>query len=289
MSGFGEHPAGTAAAYHADQVADVPTLSASIAKVLCSASPAHARAAHPKLNPDFEPTDEAKFDVGTVSHALLLEGLQVADVLHYDSWRTKDAKEARDLSRSHGRVPLLASQWDSVRRMVDAAQTQLAASDVTPQPFTAGKPEQTLVWETGGVACRALVDWLHNDHKTIDDYKSTAASAHPSAWAKTALDTGADVQLAMYTIAVEELYGITPEFRFIVQEVKPPYALSVIVPENDWIALGRDKVAYALGKWRDCLASGDWHGYPSRAAYIELPGWAETRWLERRAQEEMPV
>jgi hypothetical protein len=277
----------SAETYHADALTDEPTLSASIAKVICTRSLAHARAAHPRLNPDYVQEDDQRFDRGTCAHSLLLEGVENVHLVTADNWRTKAAQEERDAARAYGRVPLLLKDWEAVRQMVAAAHKKLDALEIQPRPFTSGKPEQTLVWEMDGVWCRALIDWLHDDRAYIDDYKSTSASAHPAAWPKTALGFGADVQVAFHSAGVEAVFGVTPEWRYAVQEITPPYEMSVIAPDPEWLALGKRKVAYAVAKWREALASNVWPGYPTRVAYAELPAWAQAAWLEKEALEEV--
>ena len=133
----------TAEDYHADKIASRPSLSASMAHLLCTSSPAHAWVAHPKLNPAFERHEEEKFDVGTVAHALLLQGEDVAVVVDAPDWRTNAAKEERDAARAAGQIPLLAKHWDAVRAMVAATRQQLDKIDTTPALFTDGKPEVT--------------------------------------------------------------------------------------------------------------------------------------------------
>src|SRR6266545_1839137 len=131
--------------YHLDQIGnDQPSLSAGIASILINASPKHAWTAHPKLNPDYQPREDKKFDIGTVAHALLLQGANACEVVYADDWRTKDAKEARDAIRASGRIPLLGDQWEGVKEMVDAGRSQLDEFDIDPQPFTAGNPEQPI-------------------------------------------------------------------------------------------------------------------------------------------------
>lgn len=270
------------AEYHDDATGDTPTLSASVANLLVTKSPAHAYAAHPRLNPNYDRgDDEDKFAIGTTAHALLLEGLDVAHVCHFDSWRSNDAKAARETARAHGRIPLLAHHWERVQEMVNAAGKQLAAFDLDPVPFTAGKPEQCLTFDVDGVRCRALIDWLHDGAAHLADYKSTSASAHPAAWAKTALSIGADVQVAVHSAAVEAVYGVQPTFRYVVQETYPPYALSVVEPDGEWLALGRDKMRAALAVWKDCLASNSWPAYPTTVTRISPPPWAMSQWMER--------
>lgn len=274
-----------AADYHADRVADRPTLSASIASILLNGSPRHAWHAHPKLNPDFVRGDDKKYDFGTCVHALLLErDAGKAEVLDFPDWRTNAAKEARDAARDAGKVPILAKDWERVVKVVVAVHERLADYDADPPVLHAGKPEQTLVWEDNGVLCRALVDWLHDGYRACDDLKTTSVvyGANPANFKVP----GREIQAAMYVRAVRAITGVTPVFRWVVVETAPPFELSVIEPDPAALALGDDKVNRALAIWRDCLERDVWPGYPQRVATVELPPWEEARWLEREAIEE---
>jgi hypothetical protein len=271
----------TAEAYHRDDTGDVPTLSASMAHILTTQSPAHAFAKHPKLNPNYERTAEDKFDVGTVVHSLILEGIDCIHVVDATDWRTAAAKAERDEARAAGKIPLLAAQAGRVEEMCDAIGGQLNAFDLKPRPFTNGDPEVCLTFELEGVKCRALIDWLHIGGSVVCDLKTTGASAHPLAWAKTAMSIGADVQVAMHSMGVEAVYGVVPQWRYVVVETYPPYALSVVEPDAQMVALGTDKVRAALNIWRDCLATGVWPAYPARVERIGPPGWATAQWMER--------
>jgi hypothetical protein len=275
------YPSVPAADYHADNTAEGPTLSASIANILLTQSPAHARAAHPRLNPDFERKTEDKFDLGTVCHSLLLEGMSVMDVHAFPDWRTTAAKEARETSRAHGRIPLLAHQAHAVAEMVNAVGRQLAEFNADPIPLTNGKPEQTMVWEETGVLCRARIDWLHDDLSAIDDLKTTSRSAHPEAFAKNLYAYGCDVQAALYTRGIRAITGQTPEWRWLVVETTPPYALSVVTPGPAVLELANAKIDYALATWKRCLETNEWPAYSKRVATAELPAWEEARWLTR--------
>lgn len=268
------------AAYHADDTGDTPTLSASIAQLLITRSPAHAKAAHPKLNPDYERETESKWDIGTAAHSLLLEGIENVHIVQADNWRTKAAQEERDEARANGRVPLLANQWDRVRRMVDAANRQLDNQHLNPRPFTDGTPEVCIAFDIDGVKCRALVDWVHTGGVAVADYKTTSAIAHPAAWGKTALAIGADIQVVMHSLAVEAAYGSVPEWVYVVQETYEPFALSVLRPAPSFVALGTDKVRAAVKVWRDCLTTNRWPGYPMGVSPLEPPPWAISQWLE---------
>jgi hypothetical protein len=274
--------------YHEDQVADGPTLSASIAHKLVTQSPLHAWTAHPVLNPNFERKEDEKFDVGTVCHALLLEGVDRAFVVHgYDDWKKADARAERDDARARGFIPMLAHQREEVDAMLGAIRVQLAVHQADPPLFQDGAAEQTLVWdEDGGVKCRARLDWLRNDLACIDDLKtrSQEGGASEERWKKALYSHGAHLQAYMYLRGVERLTGRTPTFRWCCVETQPPYALAVYEPDASILAVGQSDFEYALGVWRKCLADDSWPAYPPVVTRLDAPSWE----VERRVvREEM--
>jgi hypothetical protein len=279
------YPSVPAEEYHSDQTADGPTLSSSIANLLLTRSPLHAWTAHPRLNPNYERKTEDKFDVGTVAHQILLDGTAAVDVHDYEHWRTNAAKEAAAETRAAGRIPLLTHQFGDVMAMCNAVASQLEAFDADPVPLTAGKPEQTMVWQdtATGVWCRARIDWLHDDLSAIDDLKTTSRSAHPEAFARNLYSYGCDVQCAFYLRGIQKVTDRldVPQWRWIVVETTPPYGLSVIEPGPAVLELADAKVDAALALWKDCLENDRWPGYPTRVATAELPAWEEARWLAR--------
>lgn len=282
--------------YHADLIHDdVPTLSSSIAHTLLKRSPRHAWWEHPRLNPNHEPRSSGTMDHGTAVHALLFEHkapevIQLEDGTYADSFRKHEAQALRDAARKAGRVPLLQKDATVVKAMTDAIGLQLAKHDADPRPFTDGKAEQTLVWEEpGGVWCRARLDWLRDDRVAIDDLKTTT-TADPREWSRRRLwEDGKDIQCAFY---LRGLRAVTKakqdtEWRFVVVENQPPYALSVISLDDQALKLGAEKVEKAIAAWRECLQTDEWPAYPNRVCYAELPPWEEARFLEKQMLEEM--
>ena len=273
--------------YHADRfLENHVTLSASLMKILLSKTPRHAWLAHPRLNKDYLMESAAKFDVGSAAHALLLEGHDAVVVIDADSFRSKEAREARDAAYAAGKIPLLTAQAADVVAMQIAALAQLKSHQEAFDAFAEGKPEQTLIWqEEGGIWCRARLDWL--DLGLIWDYKTTT-SAHPDDWQRRLFGLGGDVQEAWYRRGVKAL-GLSddPQFRFIVQEASAPYALSVIGLTPAAQALGEMKAWHALETWRWCLKHDCWPGYPNQTCYIEPPAWEMGKAEEMRARDDV--
>ena len=273
--------------YHADPV-DPPSLSASVATILCTRSAAHAWASHPRLNPAYEREEKDHYDLGTIVHQLLLEGHTDSLVaIDADNFRTKAAQEERDAAYAAGRTPILVGNLARVQAMVDAVRERLHDHEADPPLFTDGKAEQTIVWEEpGGVMCRSRPDWLRDDLASIDDLKTTSRSADPETYSRALFGVGGDIQAAFYLRGLRTVTGADrAEFRWVIIETDAPYALSVVSPDPALLELADKKVQYAINLWRRCLTSGEWPGYPTRTCYAELPAWEEARWLAKEERE----
>jgi hypothetical protein len=274
--------------YIADNVGlDVPSLSASIAHVLLTKSPAHAWHRHPRLNPAWAPETNEAAEIGTIAHALLLErdSSRIVEVLA-DDWRTKAAKEAREAARSAGMLPVLSHKLAAARTMVEVAYAAWATSEL-PDMAT-GEVEQTLVWgepiQPGVSAmCRCRPDWLSDDRRIVVDYKTTATSAEPNTWSRgPLLSSGYDLQAAFVTRAVQALYAprdIT--VVFLVQEVEAPFACSFVSLAPSFTAWADEKFTRSLALWSECLSANTWPAYPQRIAYAEPPEYAIYAWQAR--------
>lgn len=270
--------------YHSDQIdSERVSLSRSLIHEMCSKSPAHARVKHPRLNPFVVAEKRAKreFDVGKSTHEILLEGKSSVDVLSFDNWTTKAARETEAESRAHGRIPLLEHEWELVEQMVDAVRPQLDEFD--PVPFTEGVAEQTLVWERHGALIRCRPDWIRNDLSLIEDFK-TATSADPRAWSKRAVEYGYDLQAVLYPMALEFSRGGFADYRCIVVEKQPPFLVTEFKFAPDVLTLAYRKMEWAIETWVSCLETGVWPGYASETCWVNLEPWHESQWLDREAR-----
>jgi len=275
------------AEYLADPCDD-PSLSSGIIKTLLNASPAHAWREHPKLNPNYAATHKAEFDIGIAFHDLFLEGWDRAEVIAADSYRTNEAQLARQAAYAAGKVPLLTKHYDAVQAMAKAATAQLATHDEASRIFKDGQSEQTLIWDEDGVKARARLDWKPDRAALFGDLKSTGVSANPDVWISRQLfATGCDIQAAWYCRGIRATLGIDrPQFRFVVVETEPPYALSVIAVGEAVMDLANKKIDQALRIWSECLALDLWPAYPNQTAWADLPPWLATRWEESRIANE---
>jgi hypothetical protein len=249
-----------------------PALSNSIIKPLLQQSPFHAGLQHPKLNPDCVPDDNAaKFDLGTAAHALLLEGADRCRIIEADDFRTKAAREERDLAYADGKTPLLRAQYDAAKVMVDRAREFIEHTEFAGV-FKRGKPEQSFFWqEECGIWVKARADFLTDERDLILDFKTTGLP--PRKWTRAMPDHGYDTQSLLYQRGMSAL-GHNTRFVFLVQETCEPYACWLVQASESMRELAGMKIARAVRLWSDCLRNQRFPSYPLTVQHAEAPGYA---------------
>lgn len=283
--GFHENIA--AADYHADILCDVPTLSSSVAKIILSATPRHAWTAHPRLNPNFQRSDDDKFDLGSVVHELILGRGAGFSILDFEDYRSKAAKEARDAARAAGTTPILFTQFDRAALVKESILANVRAIPGLEQIFAPdkGRSETVLIWnDPGGARCRAMLDWQGPTEPEIWDVKTTAAGLSDEQIARTIVNVGHDLSAGFY---LRGLNALKPElagrwtFRWVFVETDEPYEARVVEADPMTLSMGDRKAALAIEYWRRALAAREWPGYPKQISHIEYPAWAHNQWMAR--------
>jgi hypothetical protein len=266
------------AEYHGDPC-QAPSLSASVAKILYNETPGHAWWAHPRLNRSSKTQNK-----GTVLHKLILGQGRPLKVLTFKDYRTNDAKAARDKAIAAGETPILEHDMETAEEVAASAKSQIARTDLA-DIFADGEAEVTMVWqEANGIWCRSRIDWLPaaahaGGHIIVPDLKTTGQSANPAEWQRTMFDFGGDIQAAFYERGLRKLIPSirTVDFRFVVIEQTPPYALSLCRVGNEALEQAHDTVDLAIRTWGELLKRGtnldQWPFYDSETVSIDPPVW----------------
>lgn len=267
-----------------------PSLTQSMAKILIQKSPLHAWHAHPRLNPDFRPDDDTKFDVGNIAHALLIgRGKDIEVIEGADDWRKQATKDKRDAAAAEGRIAVLGKHSALADRMVKAAREQLALRGLdTLFAPDLGKGEVCVAWEEDGIWLRQLVDWLTLSADVFADYKTTDMSVAPDGLGRMMWNAGWHIQAAMGERGLDAVDPATAgrrKYLFVVQETEKPYSLTVASISEAAMTIGRKQLQYAVDLWRRCMADDRWPGYPPEIVTPEIPGFAEAQWLDRESRE----
>lgn len=267
----------TEAAYHADPCAS-PSLSQSLAHILVTESPRHAWLAHPKLGGNAERATSRAMDEGAILHKLLLGAGARFEMVVADDWRTKAAKEARDVIVAEGKIPILAANFEKLKKAADRVFQNAANQGF---PF-GGRSEVAIefvdyvdqVRRERPALCRCRIDQVRGDH-TIYDVKKVE-SANPKDLAKRIVEYGMDIQSHAYTIAYEQLMPEAlgrSDFVFLFCEIKPPYEVVPVRLDGYFREIGRRRWEKAVVLWDKLLREGSypWPGYADGAITLIPP------------------
>lgn len=265
------------ATYHAR-----PELSSTEARLLLD-SPAKYR--WRKDNPPLiDPSD--KFDVGSAVHAKVLGTGYEVDVLDFDNYLTKAAREARDESRAAGRVPILRDKFLEVETMAESVLAHPDACAYLDQP---GDAEVSVFAEVDGVPVRARFDFLPEQgqrRRIAVDLKTTISAAKRDVENSVA-KYGYFIQRAWYLDALNAVtgpmpVGMEPEMVFVFVEKDPPYRVKPYMLPMLWAQKGHEAAAEARQSFIECTASGVWpSGLGDGLGVLDEPVWFTFAWEER--------
>ena len=245
--------------YHADE----GSISSTGMKLLLKA-PALFR--HEQAHPTFKDA----WDLGTVTHKMILDSGPKIDIVEADEWRTNAAKAQREEARAAGHVALLRKHYDQAERMANAVLDHHVAA----QLLTGGRAEVSAFREDEetGIGLRARFDYVIPG--ALVDVK-TAANADPRALPRVVLERGYDLQDAHYRETGARLGLDAGTFAFVFVEKDPPHLVTVCQLDGDFIARGRRRVRAAIERYRDCVAADQWPGYIHNFTTLTMPRWAE--------------
>lgn len=195
------------------------------------------------------------------------------------NWKTDDAQRVRDEARARGFLPVLAHDLVEAQEAVAQIRTRLETVGV---PLAMCEPEITILWESGGVACKTRPDLVYVEPRTehtvlggdISEVQTGWNAAdlydlkvveeiNEAAFEATVDRYGLDMQ---HAAAVEGLTAVYPELAgrldllFVVVEKKPPYDVMVKGLSRPWQSLGESRWNRAKKLWKECLESNRWSG-----------------------------
>jgi hypothetical protein len=262
--------------YHGDVVPGGSLSSSGARKMLPPSCP--AKFDYERRHP--QPPSEA-MEFGSAVHSIALgNGAEVVPV-DAKSWQGKAAQDERREIRASGRIPLLDAQFQAAHEMcVELRRHPVAAKLLDP---ARGKAERSLFWRdpVTGVMLRARPDWLpdpvEGERLLVPDIK-TIPEIDPDSIAKSLEKYAYPMQADFYESGIRAL-GIAQDVAFLfvfVRKARPHLIQVAGVPETDR-AIAAAKNRRAIDLYAQCTLTGEWPAYEPGIAYIDTPGWAQSR------------
>lgn len=270
-----------AIAYHSYIWPREAALSAGLAIDLIGYGPAEAWSSMMRNYDDlYSEQTRRRLELGTAFHMAVLEPDRVpSDIVLIDAadYKGKAAREARDIARSHGLIPLLPKEYDTLTPAVAALRNRIDGIPFRTAPdgvFQEGAiAEASVVAEADGVWLKSRPDWLimGHDEDLIIDYKTTACRggdiSRLSRWLRW--DMRAAFYMRCYTLAT----GRPVRYRYLVQQNRWPFMARFhdLAAEDLDIAMG--DVDAAIATWRDCVRENNWPSGVENALTLDIWGF----------------
>lgn len=286
----GFYPELDADAYFRDPC-PTPSLNNSLIDLLVEASPEHAAARHPRLNPYGDALESTKAQwLGSAVHRLALgRGREVA-VLKYPDFKSSTARRARDLAIDNGRIPVLEREFQRAESMAKRVRARIE-EELEGAPF---ETEVPLVWieETpaGPIWCRAMLDVWCESLATEIDVKTTRGFATADFAGRDMAANGYDTQRRFYARGLAavrpDLAGRIKSKTLYVENALPfgARAFQLTEASNHVADMAIDS---AVRLWGECVAARSWPGYPRGSVLVNTPTFHHNKWIERELAGEL--
>lgn len=190
-----------------------------------------------------EPIGSSAIDMGQLIHQLVLGGDEKFAVSPYESFRTKDAREWRDLKVSQGYIVVPVSVSVEAERIAERIKKHPHVQNHLLHPDA--KREQEMFAKTAeGIELRGKADSivLNKQAAIITDLKTTAQF---DKFAKNAYWSHYDLQSATYTLIGANHLKIQPElinYKFVVAETVKPHRVQVFHASLEFVEAGERKL-----------------------------------------------
>jgi len=170
------------------------------------------------------------------------------------------------------------------------AMADSVLSHETAGPFFTGRGQNeiSMLWEDKehGVRCKARLDKVGvvNEYPVLGDLKSSR-DASRRAFERSISQYQYEVQAAHYLAGCEAIAPIEPgnpfrRFFFFVVESVPPYLTAAYEIGDAALEEGRIKRSRYIRKWKECIETGVWPGFPAGVEYVSLPPWAFRNYVD---------
>jgi len=224
--------------------------------------------AHYKAYLDEPSKSSTAFNVGTLTHSLVLEGRQDW-VIHDGNRRTKAVREEIQELEEQGKIVIKTGEDDDIIKMSESVKAHGMGKYLGKDPKRSELAGFAVDPETG-LLLKAKFDYAPATGSVLFDLKTCQdASTREFKWSIKKF--GYDIQACHY-LHVANLCGMNyNSFVFIAVEKSSPYGTNAIVIEQESMERAENKYRLLLEDFKACKESGDYsHCYGNELNEIEL-------------------
>lgn len=174
-----------------------------------------------------------------------------------------------------GRTLIKRDLWAKAEKMVDAVKSNRNARNVLLGP---GLHQAAHKWTDNGVECRFRLDkiFLYDGYPAMADLKCWKDIGDSEAIGKYMANWGTHYQMALYERGFVDLWGMEPHVFLVVCHNVEPHEVAVYHISDDFLDLGRSRVASDLLELGQCLKENNFaNTWETEIPTIEPPRWAK--------------
>lgn len=214
-------------------------------------------------------------ELGTAIHTCVLEPdkFEALYIVKPDGLDMRYKEGKAWAAENEGKTILYRNQWDTCFGIRDAVHRHSIAKGL----LTGGVAEQSVIVHDAehGVDLRCRPDYITRG--ILVDLKS-AVTSQPADFGRAVINFGYDVQEAFYRRVWHIETGEAPKgFVFVAVEKNPPYAVSVLMLDDDFYDRGHRLMMSALRDYAKWVADGKpdvVQAYPEIIHQLSPPVWA---------------
>ena len=214
-------------------------------------------------------------ELGTLIHYAVLEPEKPLESLvavsPYVDYRTKEAREWRDLQREAGKIVVTEEDEIISRYAAEAFHEDYA------QHFGSYKNMQTEVavfGKIGETEVKGMIDIVPTGLDCLIDLKTTASIDSLDNLQRNIVNRGMHWQAALYLDLWNAASGEKrTRFVFCFMETDYPHETAWVELSENLIDIGRAGYMNAIAKWQTCVATDTWPKAVEGIAIIETPKW----------------
>lgn len=231
-------------------------------------------------------------DIGTLIHALLLEGRtsfeKLFKVCGYDLSQYKVPKSSKAFKdfkiecEKEGLIPLLeedVEKYTHIFKALDMQTITYGTQNFKPMALFGGdEAELSLFCDFPGtnVPFQIRVDKpiFRKGRDILVDLKTTGGSIDPKIWKRAAYDLGFHIQAYIYPLIWEQFSGVLPDWFWFVIKQQFPHRCNLIKPSQRFFELGKKHTEEALETYEHCLRTDNW-SVQTESVEMDLPYHAD--------------
>lgn len=198
------------------------------------------------------------FDIGSLVHTLVLEPEKAEAEYAFYPGKRMAGQEWEEFKHANPRKVILR---EDQKPDCEAWAQSALSHPVAKELLHSGQPELTVTGLLDEVPVKVRTDYINIAKGIIVDIKTTGRQTHADLFRNSVDQFQYDLSAALYAAICEQEFKKKFDFYFVTIS-KQDNQTAVYQMSHSSMRIGQSKVNFALARYKECMASGDWTHKP---------------------------